>query len=130
MLDSGASDSVIPRTSPFVTKNTVRDGEKKGVVYRSATGGFTTNEGEVVLNAQTKEGGKAALTYQVAQVSQPLTSVAKVCDAGNYVVFSRKGGVVMSEDKKQKTMIERRRDLYVLDVIAEAQDFQRQGERP
>ena len=79
---------------------------------------------------QTKGGGIKALTYQVTQVAQPLTSVAKVCDAGNYVAFGRRGGMIISEDKKERTMVERVKDLYILDVMARATDFRRQEAKP
>ena len=76
VIDSGASENVLPASHGLVDKDTLADSPKKGTKYASATGATTTNQGQIRLNLW--EGRKASLSYQVTQVSQSLTSVAKL----------------------------------------------------
>ena len=58
-----------------------------GVKYASAIEEEILNMGEVVLTMITAEGTKRRMKLQAAQVSRPLASVKRICEAGHTVVF-------------------------------------------
>ena len=91
VIDSGASESVLPVRHKFFRGDTVANSPKKGTKYEAANWTITTNGGQVRLNLEIWEGKRGALSYQVTQVSQSLTSIAQICDLGNEVVFSCDG---------------------------------------
>ena len=117
LVDSGASDNVIPEGSQFVTPTTVRDNEKKGTKFVSATGETTEAQGGVQLKMKTW-----CRSYQVAGVNKALTSVSKICDEGNTVVFMATGGYIVNNKDQSRTRIHRLRGVYVLSEDAEASE--------
>ena len=70
------------------------------------------------------------MSYQVTQVAQSLTSVAKLCNFRNTVTFSNEGGEIISAETGRRTKFERRVGVYVLEVEAEAIEagFRRQAQ--
>ena len=56
------------------------------------------------------------MTFQVAEVSRPLTAVGQVCDKGNLVVFGPKGGFIIDQEGKSKTRFQRNNGIYELDL--------------
>ena len=92
VMDRGASDHVAhSRIAPEIEVKSSA-GSRRGQVYSAAGGKTIPDEGEQSFALVTNEGTGANLTYQVADVRRPLTSVAKVCDRRNRVIFGR--GVV------------------------------------
>ena len=69
---------------------------------------------------ETWEGRKGGLSYQVTEVSQSPTSVARLCDLGNTVTFDTEGGDIVNVQTGRKTRFERKGGVYVLEVEAEA----------
>ena len=56
---------------------------------------YHTADGTRISNLGVSEHGSAlSQTFQIADISRPLTSVGELADAGNVVVFGRKGGYV------------------------------------
>ena len=56
------------------------------------------------------------MTVQVAEVKRPLTSVGRICDRGNRVIFGRGGGVVQNLRTGNITKFRRDGGIYVLDM--------------
>ena len=89
----------------------------------------------------TRDGRKGIANFQCADVSRPLMSVSRICDQGNYVVFTATGGYVVDR-QGNKTAFRRKNNVYVLDMWTkveavveetkpektEAQSFRRQGQ--
>ena len=73
------------------------------------------------------------MTFQVADVVRPLTSVSKICDAGNgrnEVVFTADGGYIWHDTDQAYTPFNREDGIYVLRTWLNKglnQSFTRQG---
>ena len=120
IVDSGASESVLPTNHEFVGVDTLSESPKKGTKYAAANGSTTLNQGQVKLRMTTWEGRRGDLSYQVTGVSQSLTSVARLCDLGNTVTFDTEGGDIINAQTGRRTRFERKGGVYVLEVEAEA----------
>ena len=85
IMDSGAAESVAPPSTcphfPLVES----PGSRAGQEYRTAGGERLKNKGQRQVQAWTEEGCPVGMTYQVAEVTKPLSPVSKMCDAGNVV---------------------------------------------
>jgi hypothetical protein len=118
VMDSGASESVAhPSMCPqyMVTPSA---GSTVGQKYVSASGDVIANLGEQHLSVVTDDGMSSQIRYQSADVSRALNSVSEICDAGGtdgqYVVFSRYGGVIMNLETGRRTPFERVDGIYEL----------------
>ena len=90
------------------------------------------NQGEQTLALYTDEWDPASLVYQVTDVRRTLTSVAKLCDRGNRVVFGKGGGVVQNLRNGKCTAFKREGGIYILEMWLDIQPdqdapFQRRG---
>ena len=56
------------------------------------------------------------MTYQVAEVTKPLNSVSKMCDAGNVVTFTAHGGTIKNLWTGTTTRFGRESGVYVLNT--------------
>jgi hypothetical protein len=115
-IDSGASENVIGRDCArrFPVKPSA--GSIAGVQYMAANGEVMRNEGEKEVKVVTKEGSRCTLKMQVTNVTKPLMSVSRICDAGHRVVFEDKGGYIEHLATKQKTSFQRIDNVYRLKV--------------
>jgi hypothetical protein len=118
VMDSGASESVAhPSMCPqYAVKPSV--GSTTGLKYVSASGDVIANLGEQLLEVETEDGMQTKIRYQSAEVSRPLNSVSEICDAGGndgqYVVFSRYGGVILNLETGRRTSFDRVDGIYEL----------------
>lgn len=120
LIYSRAAENVIPVNHELVRKDMLRNSDKSGVVYASATGERTANRGKVRVQITTRNERKGELNYQLAQVSQPLTSVERLCDLGNTITFNSSGGRMINNRTQNVTRIDRRGGVHVLEVEAKA----------
>ena len=137
VINSGAAVSVAPASVGQAFPVHPSEGSKKGQKFHTASGGAVANMGEKRINVETSEGMPVTLNFQVADVTRPLASVAKICDAGvngNTVVFNSDGGYILSLDTGHRTHFERVNGVYVLQTWArrshvgeQGASFQRQG---
>ena len=86
-VDSGACEDVIKQAKASMSE----------VKYASATGEEILNLGEVVLPVITAEGTKRRMRLQAAEVSRPLASVKRICEAGHIVVFDDTGSFILNK---------------------------------
>ena len=86
-IDSGAVDSVAPATMAPNVEVRESAGSRRGQNYLSASGEIIPNQGQQILEVQTDEGSEVRATYQTGDVSRPLTSVGKICDNNERVIF-------------------------------------------
>jgi hypothetical protein len=79
----------------------------------------------------TAEGHRCSIPFQVAEVEQPLLSVAHLTSAGNRVELGHAEGRVVSLSTGRSIALERRGGVYILKMfIADAAaplPFRRQG---
>lgn len=95
-MDSGCVQSVAPPS--ICPEIPIEDsaGSKMGQKYMVADGSTVPNLGQKTIQGAVLSCGKqAAPTYQIADVTNPLTSVGDVADEGNIVIFGAQGGVVL-----------------------------------
>ena len=128
VMDSGASDHVLSKEEVPEMAVKPSAGSVRGQKYAAAGGVGINNEGEVDLPLFTNAGMPAPLTYQVAQVRRPLTSIARLCDRGNRVTFGRGGGVVQNFSTGNCTNFRREGSIYMMDLVLDTHSpFGRQG---
>ena len=128
-IDSGASENVIsPTLAPqFPTRPS--QGSQMGLKYVAANGSLMPNRGEKEVRVLTEEGTRCMLKMQVTDVHKPLMSVARICDAGHQVTFTKDGGHIMNNKTGQVTGFSRVDNVYRLKVglAPPAEVFSRQG---
>ena len=117
VMDSGAAESVAPSgVAPWVEIQE-SPGSREGREYLSASGDTLKNLGEKKLEVYTHEGMPAQTTFQIADVTRPLCSIAKVCDKGNRVVFDSSGGYV-EDSWGHKSYFNRKGNIYTMSLFA------------
>ena len=120
VVDSGAVDSVAPTTMAPTVEIQSSPGCRRGQYYLSASGDRLANLGQQRLNVTTDEGEGRSVTFQVAEVNRPLTSVAKICDQGNRVVFGAQGGYILNVKTGKMTQFQRESGVYTLNLWLKA----------
>jgi len=120
VMDSGASESVAhPSMCPQYPVQPSA-GSISGQKYVSASGDVIANIGEQILDVETDDGMATQIRYQSAEVSRPLNAVSEICDAGGvdgqYVVFSKYGGMIMNLETGRRTPFERVEGIYELGI--------------
>ena len=118
-MDSGAAESVIPEE--LCQWITLEDsiGARRGTVYTSASGTQLPNLGQKTLSGLSENYEHMSAVYQVCGVNKPLTSVGRVCDAGNRVIFDPDGGKVINWTTGKETPIRRENGVYYWDLWME-----------
>ena len=61
-------------------------------------------------------GSRTIATFQVAEVSRPLMSVAIFCEMGNRVLFGAAGGVILNLSTGEMTPCTKEEGVYVFDM--------------
>ena len=119
-LDSGCSVFVMPADWLTFLKLEQSEGSKAGQVFRVANNGTLPNLGQRTVKFVTKDGRKRKMVFQVAKVNKILASIAGICDNGNTVTFTDKGGYIKNIETGRRTTFERKGNVYVLDMWGQA----------
>lgn len=116
-VDSGACESVIDAMDqlPDYEIRTTKD-LKNGVVYPSAASEDIPNWGEVMVPMVAKENTKRCMRMQVAEVTRPLASVKRICEADHMVVFDEEGIYIMIKTTGEINCLREEARNYMLDV--------------
>jgi hypothetical protein len=115
-IDSGAVDSVGPRTMAVDLPIKDTPASRAGLKYRAANGTTIDNLGEKSMQGITKQGKKVGMTFQVADVTKPLGAVRATLAAGNKVVFESGNSYIQDRTRTIKTPIEERNGAFVFDI--------------
>ena len=108
LVDSGAARSVCPTAMcADIAPLTTHQGPR---YFRTATGDRIPNQGIRRIRGVTETGRNLAMQYNVAAVDSPLDSVSQICDRGNIVVFTSKGGYICGE--RGRIAFQRKNDTY------------------
>jgi hypothetical protein len=130
VVDSGAVHSVTP-PGLFPGKVCPSPWSRAGRGYRAANGTGIKNLGQVNVPFATAEGHRCQIPFQVAEVEQPLLSVAHLTSAGNLVELGHASGLVKNIATGRTIALERRGGVYILKMFipdpAAALPFRRQG---
>ena len=116
IMDSGAAESVCPRSMApqFAIQDSLAS--RSGVFYTSANGGKTMNLGEQHVPVCLSNGARSIATFQIAEVSRPLMSVGRLCEMGNRVLFGANGGVIMNLRTGEMTPFQKEDGVYVFEM--------------
>jgi hypothetical protein len=130
VVDSGAVHSVAP-PGAFPGRTRPSPWSRAGRGYRAANGSGIKNLGVVGVRFATAEGDRCAIPFQVAEVEQPLLSVAHLTSAGNRVELGHADGRIVNIATGRSMHLERRGGVYILRMfIADGPaqlPFHRQG---
>ena len=128
LIDSGASENVMSsKTTPWIpTKES--EGSRRGQTYSSANGSPMKNEGQKNINFITDDGQSLSTTWQIAEVTKPLRSVARICDNGMSVHFFADGGYMEDTTNKRRLYFNREGNQYTHNEWVQASGFTRSSE--
>ena len=134
-LDSGAGEHVAGPEDVSGLLMRESAGSKAGRAFIAANGSKIPNLGEVPMRLRNNNGPIFQSVFQIADVTRPLYSVGRICDAGCEVTFTATKASVL-KDGKLMAVFERQSGLYLadLEVLADKLDdgkpasgFPRQG---
>ena len=115
-MDSGAIDWVTPAsTAPDVPLEET-EASREGMYYIAANGTKVPNHGQKRIQGTTNGTDMVNCIMQVADVKKTLGAVNRIADAGNTVVFSKKGSYIQNEKTGQKTDIESKNGRYTFKI--------------
>ena len=129
VIDSGAVHSVTP-PKLFPGRVDLSPWSRAGRGYRAANGTRIENLGQMQVPFGTAEGHRCKIPFQVADVEQPLISVAHLTAAGNRVELGDTDGRVLNVLSGRTIGLQRRGGVYIMKMfIADPapQPFRRQG---
>ena len=114
VVDSGASEIVVPRDlCPMIeTRESVGSRDKQE--YRAANGHTIVNEGEKEMLVLTQHGQQRRLVMQVCDVTKPLMSVSKSNAQGNIFVFDGDNSYMQCKKTGETTRIREEGGVFVL----------------
>ena len=122
--DSGAAETVGPKSKAKHCKVQPTGASKGGVTYRNASSGIMHNVGQKTVFGFNSQGSPMDITWQVTEpgVSRVLCAVRKMCAAGNRVVFDEDGSCILNKKTGLYTNIEERNGTYAFDLWTEVPD--------
>ncbi len=130
VVDSGAVHSVAPPKC-FPGLVSPSPWSRAGRGYRAANGTGIKNLGQVQVAFGTTEGHKCQIPFQVAEVEQPLLSVAHLTAAGNRVEMGSVDGRIFNLTTGRTIALEKRGGVYLLKMLVVSggppAPFRRQG---
>ena len=112
-MDSCAAEFVIP---PGLVNSSVRSSEcsRKGRFHGGARGDNTFNEGEQRVQFLSERTKLMAMTFQVAKVRTPLTSLVRITKAGNRIILDSEGSYVVHKESEIKTPLREQQGVFVM----------------
>ncbi len=131
VVDSGAVHSVTP-PGWFPGPTVPSAWSRAGRGYRAANGTAIKNLGQVTVKFATAAGDRCSIPFQVAEVEQPLLSVAHLTSAGNRVELGHDSGRVVNLTTGRAIALERRGGVYIMRMYVQGvapapAPFRRQG---
>ena len=113
VLDSGAADHVVDNadTPGYVINESW--GSKAGACFVAANGNVIANQGELKLEMRSGE-ETIHFTFQAADITKPLWSVSKICQAGYTVMFDKAHAIIYHVETGERVgVFPLRNGLYV-----------------
>ena len=129
IVDSGAADTVLPRT--WFTSHPLcpTEASKNGDFFITANGEEIDNEGARRLTLCTPDWGNLRnMEFAVTDVNKALGSVSKMVKNGNRVVFDASGSFIESHQTGEKMWLREDNGVFVLDVLVAPPGYRDTGE--
>jgi len=126
-VDSGAIDHVMEREKAEKFGIVPTEASRNGAFWRAANGSTIKNYGEATVKGETKDGVKAGLKFNAADVTRTLGAVRKMCRAGNRVVFDEAGSYIQNKETGTKTEIEDENGEYILNLWVKKTELGKKG---
>ena len=123
VIDSGAGETVMPKTWLPSYPVEPSPGSLKGEFYHTADGSRIFNEGQKRVTVTTQDGNnERAMTFQVADVDKALGSVRQIVNNKNRVVFDQDDfgkdiSFIQNKVTKEKMPLRVENGVYVLDLV-------------
>ena len=130
LIDSGSTETVTSSDTLAGYEMVSTDWSESGKGYSAANGTDIPNLGEKVVQGQAANGMWCTMRFQICNVTKPLGSVSRICQAGSRVVFGppEEGSYIEHVTTRKKTWLRQCKGLYYLDMwIAPATVFTRPG---
>ena len=89
---------------------------RAGQEYRIAGGERLKTKGQSKVQAGTEEGCPVGMTWRGVEVTKPLNSLSKMCDAGNVVTFTAHDGTIENSWTGTTTTFGCESGVYVLNT--------------
>ena len=102
-------------------------GSRAGQKFLVADGNTVPNLGEKRLTGQSEFGDELSHTYQMADMTCPLTSVGDICDEEKVVMFGPRGGVVIDMATNSMIPFPRENGRYKWNIWINAADPELKG---
>lgn len=119
-IDSGASETVIPKSFSKLVPTVTSPGSRSGLQYEVASGAKIPNEGEKTLQVLTEDWSPRVLTMQVCEVNKALMSVTKISKTGHRVVFDDDWSFIEHKGTGHRTTLKQEGGVYTLDLWVKA----------
>ena len=120
IIDSGASESVLPTGWCDHAETMATAASQKGVYYTAANGHKIYNKREKHLSMMSREGVQRKMRFQVCDVERPLGSVSSICSTGHSVVFNPpddpRGSYIEHSKSGERMYLEAKDGVYVLNT--------------
>ena len=113
-LDSGATETVIPKDMLMSILSREGLASKQGITYEVANGVRIANLGEKAFIGVTEDGQEKQMNAQVCDVNKALLSVSKAVKAGNVIVFDEEGSYIENKITGQRTWLTDEGGTYAL----------------
>ena len=130
VIDSGAGENVSQERDLGNAAVTPSLGSRTGVTYEAADGQQIRNRGEVTVKGVLENGDVRWMTFQACNVSRPLLSVGRICEAGNKVTFEEDWATITHKKTGKSIHAPKVNGVYVLEFWVpdhDAADFPRPG---
>lgn len=115
-IDSGAAETVCNPETGSDYNLVETQASKSGQHWVSASGDPIMNYGERKVVLATNSGDLKTMRYQVADVTKPLASVARICQAGHRVVFDSDGSYIEDKGTGHREWLREHNGTYVMDT--------------
>ena len=120
-LDSGSGEHVASKKDAPSYTVVPSAGSRAGQHFIAANNARIPNQGEFTLSLrgeaeQGKKGRAIKSTFQVANVTRPLWSVGRICDAGLEVKFNKDYASVLSREGKELCCFKLQGGLYLANL--------------
>ena len=116
VVDSGAAESVMPRSTPEISTEEA-ERSKNGKGFKRPEGVHIKNYGQQVMSVRTLEGFVRKSTWQVADARRPFVSASHIIQAGNDLFIGNDKAYIMNRKKKKESAFRKEGNVYVLDLF-------------
>ena len=116
-VDSGAAETVMPRSVFPEISTEEAERSKSGNVFKGPGGEHIKNYGQQGMSDRIPKGFVRKSTWQVADVRRPLVSASHVSQAGNDLFIGESEAYIMNRKKKEKWGLRIEGNVYVFDLF-------------